>query len=96
MMQERRGSRRVRAYRPLRLSDARSPRVIETLTKDLAVGGLRAISTTVFPVSTEIRLELVLSEGHEPLTVKGRAVWLHTIPESEQFQEAAQGGSQGR
>ena len=85
MVQERRKSPRTRAYRPVRLHHPGFPRVVETLTKDLAVGGLCSLSPTVFPVSTELRIELMLSEGHEPISVRGRAAWFRTIPNSDQF-----------
>ena len=85
MLQERRQSSRVRAYRPIRLHKPSTPEVVETLTKDLALGGVRCISATLFPVSTEFNLELMLSSGDEPLVVRGRTVWFRTIPQSEQF-----------
>ena len=59
--------------------------MIETLTKDLSIGGLRCVSPTLLPVSTELNLELVLSTGDEPLTVRGRTVWFQILPQSEQF-----------
>ena len=85
MLQERRQSLRVRAYRPIRLHRPSTPEMVETLTKDLALGGVRCISATLFPVSTEFNLELILSSGDEPLAVRGRTVWFRTIPQSEQF-----------
>ena len=85
MDQERRSSSRIRAYRPVRLSKPGTPRLVETLTKDLAVGGLRCISSTLFPVSTELTVELILSTGDEPITARGRTIWFQMIPSSEQF-----------
>ena len=85
MMEERRRSPRVRAYRPVRLLHSPAPQVVETLTKDLAAGGVRCVSPTVFPISTELTVELALSTGDEPLTVRGQLVWFRTIPHSEQF-----------
>ena len=60
-------------------------RVVETLTKDLAVGGCRSLSAIVFPVASELRVEVVLPQGRAPITAKGQAVWFRSIPESEQF-----------
>ena len=85
MDQERRSSSRVRAYRPVRLSKPGTPRLVETLTKDLAVGGVRCISSTLFPVSTELLVELMLSTGDAPITARGRTIWFQMIPRSEQF-----------
>ena len=82
---ERRSAPRIRAYRPVRLIHPGSPQVVETLTKDLAVGGLQCLSPAVFPVSTEFTIELVLSAGDEPLAARGRTVWFRSIPHSEQF-----------
>ena len=85
MTEERRSAPRFRAYRPVRLHGSSNPQVVETLTKELALGGVRCLSPTLFPVSTEVSLELVLSTGDEPLTVRGRTVWFQTIAQSEQF-----------
>ena len=85
MGEERRSAPRIRAYRPVRLQRPNAPQVIETLTKDLSIGGLRCVSPTLLPVSTELNLELVLSTGDEPLTVRGRTVWFQILPQSEQF-----------
>lgn len=85
MGEERRTTPRLRAYRPVRLHHAGGPRLVETLTKDLAVGGLRCLSPVLFPVSTEVSIELILSTGAEPLTMRGRTIWFRTIPHSEQF-----------
>lgn len=84
-MEERRITPRVRAYRPVRLQKPGSPQVVETLSKDLALGGLRCLSPALFPVSTEVTVELVLSSGDEPLSARGKTVWFQTIPQSEQF-----------
>ena len=85
MADERRAHPRLRVYYPVRLYPAHSMRVVETLTKDLAVGGFRSLSATVLPVASELRVELVLPQGREPIMAKGRAVWFRSIPESEQF-----------
>ena len=76
---------RFRAYLPVRLHKANPPQVIETLTKDISLGGLRCVSPTLCPVLTEMGVELVLSAGEEQLSVRGKAAWFLTIPESEQF-----------
>jgi hypothetical protein len=85
MGEERRTTTRIRTYRPLRIQRFQTPGVVETLTKDLAAGGLRCLSSTLVPISTEVEIELALSRGEEPILAKGRAVWFQTIPESEQF-----------
>ena len=85
MVQERRRTPRVQAYHPVRLHRPGNPLIVETLTKDLALGGLRCLSHTVFPVSSEFDLELTLGATEAPLPLKGKAMWFRTIPQSEQF-----------
>ena len=82
---ERRNAPRVRAYRPVRIVKPGTSHVVETLTKDIGMGGVRCISPGLFPVSSEVSVEVVLSTGEEPFTVRGRAIWFQTIPHSEQF-----------
>lgn len=85
MLNERRSSSRIRAYRPVRLHLPRSPRLLETLTKDLSIGGVCCISQTPFPVSTQFNVELVLASGEGPITARGRTAWFRSLPYSEQF-----------
>ena len=86
MGEERRSHPRVRAYRPVRLQQSGMPKVFETLTKDVGVGGLRCVTTTVFPVATELQVELALATGELPLSVRARAMWFRDIPHSEQYE----------
>lgn len=85
MLNERRVSSRVRVYQPVRLHLPRSPRLHETLTKDLSIGGLCCISSAAFPVSTQLNLELIVSAKEGPIITRGRAAWFRSIPHSEQF-----------
>ena len=75
----------MRAYRPVRLYRPTNPQVTETLTKDLSVGGIRCISSTVFPVSTELTIELSLSTGEEVFAARGRTAWFRMLPKSDQM-----------
>ena len=85
MSEERRRISRFRVYHPVRFSLSHSQRVVETLTKDLSTRGLCCLSPTLFPPSTELRLELLLPENQWPIHAHGRVVWFRTIPHSEQF-----------
>jgi hypothetical protein len=85
MSDERRSSARVRAYRPVRLHLPRSPRLLETLSKDISIGGICCLSGSAFPVSTGLNVEVILSTGQGPITARGRTAWFRTIPHSEQF-----------
>lgn len=82
---ERRTSPRVRTYLPVRMHLRQAPWVIETLTKDVSLHGMRCVSPTSCPVSSELRVELSLAQGQEPLTVSGRTAWFRMIAHSEQF-----------
>ena len=83
---ERRRAPRVRVYRPVRLRKPSLPPVFETLTKDLSLDGMRCLSPTWFPVSSDLNVELTLSDGEEPLSVTGRTMWFRVIPHSDQFE----------
>ncbi|MBI4343792.1 MAG: PilZ domain-containing protein [Candidatus Omnitrophica bacterium] len=85
MTPERRLHPRARAYRPVRLHPRGSPAVIETLTKDLSVCGLRCLCPKPVPVGLPVNVELVLGQGQEPLFLEGKAVWFRTLPDSEQY-----------
>ena len=85
MLNNRRAAPRFRAYRPVRVQKPGSIQLVETLTKDLSTGGMRFLSPTIFPVSTDLQVELVLSTGGEPFSVRGRAAWVQMIPHSDQF-----------
>ena len=84
--EERRRAPRIRTYRPVRLHMPGGPKVVETLTKDLASGGVRCLSPVSVPVASELQVELVLSSGEEPLAIKTQTVWFRTIPYSDQFE----------
>jgi len=60
--------------------------LVETLTKDLSLGGIRCISTLPFPIATELQLELMLFAGEEPLVLGGHTVWFQFVPSGEQYE----------
>ena len=84
METERRVTPRHRAYRPVRLRQPGGIPFVETLTKDLAGGGLRCLTPMPLPVATTLTVEIGIS-AEEPLEVRGRTAWLRLIPHSEQF-----------
>ena len=86
MVQERRKSPRIRAYLPVRLHRPDVHQAVETLTKDISFEGVRYVSSMLCPVSTELKLELVLSTGREQLETRVKTAWFRTLPESEQFE----------
>jgi c-di-GMP-binding flagellar brake protein YcgR len=86
MYPEQRAFPRVAIYWPVRVQRPGAPVLIETLTKDLSLGGVRCLSPDVLPVSTVVDIELTVAKGQEPLAVRGRSVWFRTLPKSDQFE----------
>jgi hypothetical protein len=86
MAREQRHGQRVRAYLPVSLQPRDNPRALQTLTKDVSVEGLRCLSPMPVPVSTELRVQLTLGVGNEPLLLRGRTQWFRSLPYSEQFE----------
>ena len=84
MQTERRGSPRIRTYQPVRLQPIHSQRSMDTLTKDVSRYGLRCLSEQIFPVSTEISIELTTADGL--LAVRGKSAWFQMIPHSDQVE----------
>jgi len=86
MRQERRAVPRLQCYLPIRLFLLGQRRLIQTLTKDLGLGGLRCLSPVVTPASTPLSLELTLGAGHRPVSLRAQVVWIKEVPHSDQFQ----------
>lgn len=82
-MAERRSSQRLRAYLPARLSQGGG--AVETLTKDISVGGVRCLSSALVPVRAEVTIEITLPTTDEVVVARGRTVWLQILPDSDQF-----------
>ena len=85
MDQERRHDPRLFCRLPVRLYPKQEPRVIETLTKDLSVGGLRCVSRHHRPAGMPLSVELLLEPGERPLMLTGQVAWSNPISGSEQF-----------
>ena len=60
-------------------------RVVETLTKDISLSGLRCLSPIAIPPSTPVHVELILGAGEPILNLNATAIWSKAIPKSEQF-----------
>src|SRR3989338_8061117 len=86
MLQERRQTPRVRCYLPLRLYPQGEHRVIETLSKDLGLGGMSCLSPVHRRIATPVSLEVTLGQGQPPLTLHAKLIWFSEVPNSEQFQ----------
>lgn len=86
MSAERRQSIRYRAYLPLRFQAQGDAGAVQTLTKDLSVGGLRCMSPKPVPVAYETRVELMLATVQEPLTLRATVQWFRSMPYSDQYE----------
>ena len=86
MLQERRRTSRVRCYLPIRLYPQGEHRVIETLSKDLGLGGMSCLSPIHRPIATPVAVELMLGQGQPALNLHARVSWFTEVPNSEQFQ----------
>lgn len=86
MSAERRHAIRHRTYLPLRFQPDGKTAAVETLTKDLSLGGLRCMSPTPVPVAMDTRLELVLATAQEPLALRATVRWFRSLPYSDQFE----------
>ncbi len=70
---------------PVRLYPQGEAKVIETLTKDLSLGGFKCLSPTAKPVATPMAVELDLGPGAHALDLRAQIVWFEDVPQSDQF-----------
>lgn len=84
-MDDRRQAPRAGCVLPVRLYPHGEAKVIETLTKDLSVGGLRVLSPIPRPLATRFSIEFALGAGEEPLSLAGQLMWFQVLPYSEQY-----------
>ena len=85
MNTERRNAHRVSCWLPVRLTIANQSVAIETLTKNVGLGGLKCVSPIEHPVSSLVTVELSISNALERLRFRGRLAWFEIVPHSEQF-----------
>ena len=84
MNPERRSAPRLRSYLPVRLRPS-GGQLIETLTKDLSLGGFRCVVPSPLPVGSQVALELALPRGRDVLEMRGRTAWFRLLQDGEQF-----------
>ena len=84
-MDERRTAPRVACVLPVRFMVAGSPHPIETLSKNLGLGGLMCLSPRRLPLLSPISLEMPLGRSREPLIVQGLVRWIQEIQDSQQY-----------
>lgn len=86
MYPEQRSLPRTAVYWPVRVQRSGTAMPIQTLTKDLSLGGLRVLSPQVLPVATTVDIEISLAKGQEPMRAQGRTVWFRMLPKSDQLE----------
>ena len=86
MQEELRRAPRVRCYLPIRLYPQGEHRVIETLSKDLGLGGVSCLSPISLPMSTPLTVEILLGQGEPPIHLQSRVSWFTELSDGEQFQ----------
>jgi len=85
MVEERRRLSRVRCHLPVRLYPKGEAKVIETLTKDVSLGGLKCLSPSPKTIGTSVIVELDLGPGEMSVDLRGHVAWFQDLPESDQF-----------
>lgn len=85
MGEEQRRFARVPCHLPVQLILQGEPKVIQTLTKDLAEGGFRFLSPIPIPVSTPCSVELVLGSQRAPIHLYGKTRWVQPVENGSQF-----------
>lgn len=62
----------------------------KTLTKDVAIRGIRFLSNELLSVSTYIKVNLALKENTKPLELICRVVWVKSLFNAESYEIGAQ------
>jgi len=83
--QERRRFPRISSHLPVQLFPRQSSKIIQTLTNDVSVNGLRCVSPVPLPTTSPCLVELLLGTGQEPVYLEASVIWSKPIPNSEQY-----------
>ena len=81
---ERRKHPRITTYLPVRLKLQSSGRYVETLAKDVSLGGVRCIVTGTPEVTELLVLEVPLYKEVLPIQATAKVVWVQPIAETNQ------------
>jgi len=85
MHDEQRRHPRVLCVLPVRIIVRGRYQLLETLTKNISLGGLKCLTPAEKPVGTPVSIEIGLGMRQEPLFSQGRIMWMERVPYSEQF-----------
>ena len=76
---ERRKFQRVSTYLPVRLRLQESGRYLETLAKDVSLGGVRCVVEGCPAINESIMMELPLYKEILPLHVRAKVAWVRSV-----------------
>ena len=76
---ERRKFQRINTYLPVRLRLEESGRYVETLAKDVSLGGLRCVVEGYPAINEPIMMELPLYKEVMPLQVRAKVAWVRSV-----------------
>lgn len=83
--EERRRWRRLRSHLPVRYQDLRTQRFVETLSKDISVGGVQCLTHEFLPTARELLVEISLYRGTPELKARARVAWIRQVPHADQY-----------
>ena len=85
LVSERRRWRRLCSHIPVRYQDLRTQRFVETLSKDISIGGLQCLTYDFLPASRELLVEISLYRGTPDVKARARVAWIRQIPHADQY-----------
>ncbi len=71
------------------LTNGRPPEeqpIINALTKDISPGGTRIMTKVLLPVSTPLKMEIILSQRRRRIHTKGVVRWTRSVHEEDLFE----------
>ena len=70
---------------PVRFMATGSQQPIETLSKNISLGGIMCLSPRRLAVLSPISMEMPLGRARQPLVAQGLVRWVQEIPDSQQY-----------
>lgn len=83
MAEDRRKSQRITTYLPVRLRLERSGRYLETLAKDVSMGGVRCLVQALPEIDESVMIEVPLYKEVLPIQVQARVAWVRPVTEAQ-------------
>ena len=83
MADDRRKSQRITTYLPVRLRLERSGRYLETLAKDVGLGGVRCLVQAAPELNEVVMIEVPLYKEVLPIQVQARVAWVRPVTDAQ-------------